>query len=322
MKVLVIGLGSMGKRRVRNLQAIGEIAIDGVDMRADRRQEAEDHYQINTYSELPLLNNYDAVIISTPPDYHLPYIQQCLDEKVSCFIEASVIQQGLPELLHHPNFEEIVIAPSCTFRFHPSIKQIKQLVTSGEHGKVTGFSYHMGQYLPDWHPWEDISEFYVGKKETGAGREMVPFELTWIVDILGFPQTIKGYPLKTGLLNVDIDDIYAIALAYSSFGGTLMVDVVSRFATRALILNLEQAQIRWSWENQYVWVYDAIQQREIVYHNPKGNAQTGYNVNIVEEMYIEELHTFIKAVKGKITYPNTLEDDIKILQLLLDVERL
>ena len=41
MKFLVIGLGSMGKRRVRNLQYLKAGEIIGFDLREDRCQETE-----------------------------------------------------------------------------------------------------------------------------------------------------------------------------------------------------------------------------------------------------------------------------------------
>ena len=41
MKFLQIGLGSMGKRRIRCLQALGETGIVAFDPREDRREEAE-----------------------------------------------------------------------------------------------------------------------------------------------------------------------------------------------------------------------------------------------------------------------------------------
>src|SRR3546814_6666101 len=49
MKFLVIGLGSMGKRRVRNLRALGEQCVAGFDPRVDRREEAESKYGIATF---------------------------------------------------------------------------------------------------------------------------------------------------------------------------------------------------------------------------------------------------------------------------------
>ena len=77
--------------------------------------------------------------------------------------------------------------------FHPAIKDIKRIIQSGEFGNITNFSYHSGQYLPDWHPWEKVSEYYVSNRETGGGREIVPFELTWIADVIGFPKKVTGF---------------------------------------------------------------------------------------------------------------------------------
>ncbi len=41
LNVVVIGLGSMGSRRLRCLKALGHKAVLGVDPRADRRRRAE-----------------------------------------------------------------------------------------------------------------------------------------------------------------------------------------------------------------------------------------------------------------------------------------
>lgn len=323
MRVLQIGLGSMGKRRIRNLQALGISDITGFDFREDRRKEAEDKYKVKTLDRLTedILKEREAYVISTPPDKHLEYIQLAVDNFKPCFVEASVISKGLDKLATVANQKGLLIAPSCTFRFHPSIKTIKELVLSGKYGKICNFVYHMGQYLPDWHPWEDIRDFYVGKRETSASREMVPFELTWLLDITGMPEEVFAFYGKTHEMGVDIDDTYSVTLRFNGFLGTLVVDVVSRYAIRSLVLNLEKAQIKWSWEEKTVKVYDADERRWIFYAEPEGRAEAGYNKNIVEEMYIEEMRAFIEAARGQSPFPNTLENDIKVLSILEKAEQ-
>ena len=68
MKVLQIGLGSMGKRRVRNMAALGETDVIGFDLREDRRAEAAEKYGITTVGELTpeLLADREVWVISTP----------------------------------------------------------------------------------------------------------------------------------------------------------------------------------------------------------------------------------------------------------------
>ncbi len=312
----------MGKRRVRNLQQLKMSEILGFDLREDRKKEAEERYNIGTIGCLKDLNSnaINAVIISTPPDKHNEYIKLAIENRKPVFVEASVILEGLEELNNLAKEKNVLIVPSCTMKFHPAIKKIKNIVKSGEYGKITNFSYHFGQYLPDWHPWESVRDFYVSKKETGGCREMVSFELTWIVDVIGFPKNITGFYGKTMDVGANIDDTYVISMDFENAYGNITVDVVSRYATRSLILNMEQGQILWRWDENFIKLYDAFSKKWGNYYFQKGQAAQGYNKNIIEDMYIEEMQSFINAVKGEARFPHFLDEDIKVLKLLYKIE--
>jgi predicted dehydrogenase len=323
MKFLIIGLGSMGKRRIRNLKAIGSIEVIGFDMREDRRKEAEEKYGIKTFAtfEEAVSQNPDALIISTPPQLHNPYIKLAIEHKKPAFVEASVIIDGLKELDGAARKAGVMIAPSCTFRYHPAVREIKEIVDSAKYGKVTNFTYFLGQYLPDWHPHENIKNFYVGQKETSGAREMVSFEMTWLVDVFGFPKSVKGFFGKTLDMGADIDDTYAFALDMGNKFGSVLIDVVARYAVRNIIINLEKAQITWRWDENFIKIYDAESQKWEQVAYDKGKAASGYNENIGEEMYIEEMKIFADSVASNKPFPNTLEEDIKVLQILNDIEK-
>ncbi|MDO8962984.1 MAG: Gfo/Idh/MocA family oxidoreductase [Coriobacteriia bacterium] len=324
MRILQIGLGSMGKRRLRNLTALGETDIVAFDLREDRRAFAESEYGIRTVGEISeeLFDEREVYVISTPPDHHAPYIRHAVERGRPAFVEASVLSAGLDELDRAARAASVTICPSCTLRFHPSVRAIKDVVTSGRHGKVTSFDYYMGQYLPDWHPWEDIRTFYVGKRETSASREMVPFELTWLVDVVGWPREVVGLLGSTLDMGVDIDDTYAVAMRGDGWIGSLTVDVVARYALRRLVLNLEGAQLQWSWDDKFVRLYDAETQEWSEIREPEGEAAAaaGYNPNIIEQMYIDEMAAFLSAARGDVPFPSTLADDIAVLRILEAVE--
>ncbi|CEO87726.1 Gfo/Idh/MocA family protein [Syntrophaceticus schinkii] len=324
MKFFVVGLGSMGKRRIRCLKALGYDEITGYDPRKDRQDEAKQKYNIDTIDTLEelVIDNIHAVVISTPPDKHNQWIKWALDNRKPCFIEASVIKDGLEELNQIAKGNGILIAPSCTLTFHPAIKDIKEIVKSGCYGKITNFSYHSGQYLPDWHTYEDVKDYYVSQRETGGTREIVPFELTWLVELMGLPTDVKCFYGETMDVGASIDDTYVIALNFNdNIYGSLIVDVASRYATRSLILNMEKGQIVWRWDDGVVKVYDAINMRWVYYNTPQGETTAGYNKNIIEDMYIDEVKSFIDAVKGVKAFPNTLHEDIQILNILYQAER-
>lgn len=323
MRFLIIGLGSMGKRRIRNLQALGHKDIMGFDLKDERRGEAEEKYKIQTFAVFKdaLKESPDVFIISTPPNKHNEYIKLAIENKKPAFVEASVILKGLEELSKLAKNKKVFIAPSCTFRFYPAVKKIKEIIRDGKYGKVTTFIYYFGQYLPDWHPLENIKNFYVGKRETSAAREMVAYELTWLVDVLGYPKNIIGFYGKTLEMGVDINDAYAFALDFGDKYGSMVIDVVSRYATRSLILNLEKAQILWRWDEKFIKLYDANTKKWEKYYFRKGRAAAGYNKNITEDMYVDELKAFIESVKGKGQFSNSLNEDVKILKLLESLEK-
>lgn len=321
MKFIVVGLGSMGKRRVRCLQALNQKEIVGFDPRENRRREANEKYGIKTISSLESVNlsEFTAMIVSVPPDMHAQYAIKAIENNLPVFIEASVILDDVKSIKAAMKADSKV-APSCTLRFHPMIKDITRIVKEGKYGKITNFSYHSGQYLPDWHPWESVKDFYVSNRPTGGGREIVPFELTWMVDTIGWPKETKGYFEKTIDFGADIEDSYAMVLKYPGMVGTLIVDVAARYAVRNLVINLEKGQIQWKWDDACVNLYEVDNNRWIKYNQPEFTSASGYNKNIGEQMYIDEINAFINYFKGVKAFPNTIDDDIKVLEILNNVE--
>ena len=126
MKVLVVGLGSMGKRRIRCLQHHGIKSISGFDTSGVRREAAMLEYGIEVIASFSGadLKGFDAVIIATPPDQHHSVMGWAIDAAVPCFVEASVLREPLPHLLQRALRKDVLMAPSCTLRFHPAIREI------------------------------------------------------------------------------------------------------------------------------------------------------------------------------------------------------
>ncbi len=320
MYFLIIGLGSMGKRRVRNLQQIGYSNITGFDLSQDRRREAERLYGISTVEELSDISSYHAVIISTPPDLHSEYIQLSIVNHKPCFVELSLLLQDLPELNSLAQSESVLVAPSCTTIFHSSIRKIIELVESGMYGGITNFTYHCGHFLPDWHPWEDIKDFFATKRGTSGCKELLGFELPWIVQIAGRPEGILNVRSRAIDFDADIDITFSVILKYATFSGVMHIDIASRFPTRTFILNLEKAQIRWSIEDRAVKLYDARNKGwQIFAENQNSMMLVPFPYNW-ENTYIREIKAFIDAVNGLKLFPNTLSQDIDILNLIKTID--
>ena len=328
MKFLVIGLGSMGKRRVRNLYALNHKDVAGFDLREDRRQEAEEKYSIKTYETFEEgLSGFspDALIISTGPKYHMDYALPAADMNIPCFIEASVSDVERISLLRDKvRGSGLVMAPSCTYRYFPGPKIIRDLIEQKAIGEPININYQTGQYLPDWHPWEHIRDFYVSDRETGACREIVPFEMAWINEIFGTPKAISSVRRKITDMDADIDDIYHCHLQYPDGPlASLTVEVVSRpRATREMRILGTKGEIVFSGDENCVRHISIDDEDWVLHEFPSGTVESGY-IN-PEEPYISEMADFVNAVESSNPdiFPNTLDKDISVLGVLNEIESL
>lgn len=328
IQALVVGLGSMGKRRVRNLRALGVMGIAGFDPRRDRRDEASQKYGIPVFDSFDVALrtfNPNVLIISTPPDQHMHYARQGLQFRLHCFIEASVVDaEGIANLASGARDAGLVMAPSCTMRYYPGPQKVRALVRAGVIGKVLSFNYQTGQYLRDWHPWERIEDFYVSRRETGAAREIVPFELAWLNEVFGQPTPLACVKEKLTDMPVDIDDVYHCILRYDS--GTLAnitIEVISRpVATREMRLLGTEGEIIFSADANNVRYINISLSDWVVLELERGSVESQY-IN-PEEPYIAEMQDFLSAVRAQDAslFPNSLEDDVAVLNTLYALERL
>jgi predicted dehydrogenase len=327
MKFLVVGLGSMGKRRIRNLLALGENTLAGFDISEHRIKEASDKYGIQSFfsfEEALYEFKPTALIISTSPESHMFYANKALEYGIDAFIEASVVDsEAILKLYEATEFGSSIILPSCTMMYMPGPIKVRELIEEKAIGKILNINYHTGQYLPDWHPWEDINSYYVSKRNTGGAREIVPFELTWLNAIFGEPEIVFCLKTKISTINADIDDIYHSILRYPD--GILLnltVEVLSRpNATRELRVIGSKGVIHFSGEKNLVRFVNEDNTNWVDFWLNQGIPEPGY-IN-GELPYVDEIRDFISALKYRdiSKFPNTLAKDHAVLLNLISLEK-
>ena len=328
MNFLVIGLGSMGKRRIRNLQALNKNNIFGFDLKECRCKEASEKYKIKTFNnfeESLKVVNPQVFIISTPPDLHMKYAYIAQENNIHTFIEASVIHsEKILKLSKKIENTDLIIVPSCTMNYFPFTKKIKELLQTNIIGTALNFNYHTGQFLEDWHPWEKIEDYYVSKRSTGAGREIVPFELTWLNNIFGIAKPLACVKKKLTTMNTNIDDIYHCILEYpNNLIANLTVEVISRpEATREFRILGQDGIIIYSADSNTIKYKNTSMQDWKIINFDKGHIEKQY-IN-PEEPYINEIKDFLYAIENKdiSLFPNSLIKDYNILNTLYTLENL
>lgn len=324
MRVAVIGLGSMGKRRIRLIRKYSEaIEIIGVDTNEERRKTCEKEYGIEVDSSLTnaVDKTYiDCAFVCTPPISHSEIITQCLDKGLHVFTELNLVADGYAKNMALAKLKNLVLFMSSTFLYKDEVKYIKNLIHKAKH--VLNYTYHVGQYLPDWHSWDNYKNFFAGDKRTNGCREIFAIELPWLSDVFG--EIIKVEVIKSKMSSLDInyaDNYLALVQHSSGCKGALAVDVVSRKAVRNLEVFGEELHIQWDGSpgGLFVYDYEAKKDNNIQLYEEIDQLDN-YSSFIVENPYMNEVQTFFGAVKGQMAQIYTFEEDWNIIKLIDTIE--
>lgn len=324
MRVAVIGLGSMGKRRIRLLMKLrADVEIIGIDSNVERCRQVEDAYGVRTFQDLEKALQEVKVacaVISTSPLSHAALIRRCLEYGLHVFTEINLVDDGYEENVKLAKEKDLILFLSSTFLYRAETEYIRERVSDCR--EPLNYIYHIGQYLPDWHPWESYQEMFLGDKRTNGCREIMAIELPWLVGAFGDIVDVKVIKSKNTQLHIDYADNYMILLEHERGNkGMLAVDVVSRKAVRKLETFGEHIYLSWEGTPDSLLEYDLEQkvQKEIKLYQDAVH-EDGYGAFIIENAYEKELEHFIKCVEGEEKQQYSFEKDKEILKWIDMIE--
>ncbi|MEF9945169.1 MAG: Gfo/Idh/MocA family oxidoreductase [Lachnospiraceae bacterium] len=324
MKVLVVGLGSMGKRRIRLMrQLYGEdIQIFGVDNNISRAMEVAKEFHISCYDSITKAHNeevFDSGFVCTAPLYHEKIIRELWNMGLHVFTELNLVSNGYNDFMKYEHSDRILFL-SSTLIYRKDIQYIGESVKN----QVVDYMYHTGQYLPDWHPWENYKEYFVSNRKTNACREIFAIDLPWIIKCFG---RIKNYEVKKSKiskLEVNYSDNYMMIIEHENgTKGMICVDVVSRKAMRRLEVFNEDTHIFWEGTPNSLAIFNSrTKEIEDVKVYDLVEKDSSYCENIIENAYMEEIKVFFEAIKNqdksKIRY--TFWEDRELLSIIDQLE--
>ena len=324
MDIIVIGLGSMGRRRIRLLKEYDrELNIVGVDSREDRRNQALSELEVHSFSSVEeacrLNHKIELAFVCTSPLSHALIIKECLERGLHVFSEINLRPDGYDENIRLAKERGVVLFLSSTFLYREEMKYLKKELQSIR----GGFSYyHVGQYLPDWHPWENYKDFFVGNRATNGCRELMAIEFPWISDVFGQIESVKSIHSKCSALDIDFPDTYQLLISHKNKGtGMVMIDVLSRKAVRRLEVMSEERYISWDGTPEGLSVYNLEKKEDVrvpLYETI--HSRSDYSPSIIENAYFSEIENFFDVVNGKAEPRYSFEKDLTTLQWIDKIE--
>lgn len=317
MNIAVVGLGSMGKRRIRLMKEIyPDFNIVGIDGREDRQQETREQFGIVCYDSLVKADSaIDCVFVCTSPLSHNAIIHDAISRGYHVFTELNLVSDGYDENIALAKENDLTLFLSSSFFYREEIKYIREKIVDESHWN---YIYHIGQYLPDWHPWENYKDFFLGDKRTNGCREIMAIELPWITRTFGEVVDINVIGDKMTELNIDYKDNYMIQLTHENGNkGCLIVDVVSPVAVRKLEIYREGKYLAWNGTPDSLVEFDLTSKKTVqVQLSERTEHMEGYSAFVVENAYKNEIKEFFEVVQNGKEPLYGFEQDKSILELI------
>ena len=330
MKFLIAGLGSIGRRHLRNLVSLGErdIVLYRTHHATLPDGELKD-YPVETDLATALKRHKpDAVIVANPTALHMDVAIPAAEAGCAVLLEKPIAQDldRIDDFRKAGKRNEGRTLVGFQFRFHPTLQKAAELIQAGAAGRILAVHAHWGEYLPDWHPWEDYRRGYAARADLGGGVIATlahPFDyLRWLV---GEIDSVWSFNAHLSPLEMDVEDTAEVGLHFAGGAiGGVHLNYVQRPPSHRLEIVGTTGTLRWDNADGILdfirsptefGAWNAGPSKPVTErHAPPA----GFERNV---MFVDLMKHFVTVTRGETRPVCALEDGAKALELVLAARR-
>jgi predicted dehydrogenase len=313
VKILIAGLGSVGRRHLRNLAALGERDILLYRSRLSTLPEEElAGYPVYEDLDAAFAAGPEAAIVATPTARHLEVAIPAAEAGCHLLIEKPLTHSmdRVDDLRSAVEARGVKVLMGYQFRFHPGLREVKRELDAGSIGRPLYFHAHWGEHLGGWHPWEDYRLGYSARADLGGGALLTlchPLDyLRWF-----FGEAVVAWAElgRISELEIDVEDVAELYLHFDSgVQGSLHLDYFQRPPSHYLEIAGSAGTIRWDNREGGVHRFRSGDDRWEYLPPPQGFERNS--------MFLDELRHFLDVCRGVSRPVCTLEDGIRSMQLI------
>ncbi len=314
MRILIAGLGSIGRRHLRNLLALGEDDI--LLYRTHHSTLPEDElagFVVERELAAALAHRPDAVIVANPTSLHLEVAIAAARLGCHLLLEKPISHslEGADELQKAVTQGGGEVLVGFQFRFHPGLQKIKELLSASASiiGRPLSARAHWGEYLPGWHPWEDYRQAYSARADLGGGVILtLCHPLDYLRWLFGEVEAVWAFAGRLGDLEIEVEDTAEIGLRFASgVIASVHLDYNQRPSAHYLEIVGTLGTIRWDNSDGAVQVYTPAQ--HLTFPAPPAFERN--------DLFLAEMRHFLAVARRETRPACTLEDGIQALRLAL-----
>ena len=301
MRALIVGLGSIGRRHARNWASLslGPLAICRQHHAVQPEPLGVEATEYDDLHQALELEQPEVVLVTNPTSLHVATARAAIDAGAHVLVEKPLGSSldGVHELLATAQTGGSVIMVAYNLRFHPGLVRVKALIEACAIGRVLSARAEVGEYLPDWHPWEDYRHSYSGRRDLGGGAVLTfSHELDALCWLLGPPGSVAAMAAQLSSLHIDTEDVAEILVQFERGPlASVHVDYARRTPRRTLELVGETGVLRWDYHQNRLELYTADTRQ---WHVEEGDPTYARN-----QMYRDELRFFAERVRDATPQP-------------------
>lgn len=335
MKILMIGLGSIGQRHLRNIKRLygdgHEILAYRVrrlqqtfsdDMKIREGVSVEEEFHVRVFSDLDeaLLERPQVAFITNITAKHMECAIRAAKAGCDLFLEKPVSDSmnGISELKKIVSKNHNIVYVGYQNRFHPCIQDVKKFLKAESIGRLVSVDNEFSERLVTMHTYEDYSTTYMARKEMGGGPilNLQIHCLDYLQMLFGMPESVSAIAGCNSGLNIDVED-YASSLYcfQQKNGGKLPVyshtDFLQYPPVHRLKIVGEKGRIEADFNQAATkLIFDGETVSEIIHQSFVRN-----------DMFIEELKEFMSCIQERKVPSSDLEQGIIGLKMALAAKK-
>lgn len=311
-RVLVVGLGSIGRRHLANLRAL-EPGADVTVLRHARSEEplvaGADRYAYSL--EEALQHGPEAALICGPASTHLDIALALAGAGIHLFVEKPLAHAtaGAEELVALCDRCGLVAMVGYNLRFLSSLGALHDALERGAIGRIHSIRAEVGQYLPDWRPGVDYRRTASASAALGGGAVLeLSHELDYVRWLGGEIAEVSATTGRLGDLEIDVEDTAEIVLRLASGAlASIHLDMLQRAPVRLCRVTGSEGTLVWDGIADELRSYSAATRTWTAFAYPRlvDRAQT----------YLAELREFLACIRTGAMPRVTLRDGLRALEI-------